>query len=146
MVWKCHKFVGQFTPIKWNVSHNLVWMKTIVNYHYCMLIVLVVFFFLTMQRIISYSGLPSVLINVIPSAEIAVLEYGEGKNIYLLSSSHCKLYFIWIQISQCRFTNNFEFIYSKLLKFCICSNVKIMNKRKEGENGEQKESQRWHEI
>lgn len=146
MVWKYQKFFGRFTPIKQNLSHNFICMKIIVNYRNCMLIVLVVFFFLTMQRIISYSGLPSVLINVIPSAEIAVLEYGEGKNIYLLSSSHCKLYFIWIQISQCRFTNNFEFIYSKLLKFCICSNVKIMNKRKEGENGEQKESQRWHEI
>ena len=53
-------------------------MEAIVNYRSAMLIALDVFFLLTMQRIITHSGLPSVLIDVIPSAERASLEYGEA--------------------------------------------------------------------
>ena len=76
-VLKFQKRVGQFIPIKWNVSHNFVRMKTIVNSFNCMLlVVLVVLFFFTVQRIITHSGW--LLINVIPSAERTVLEYAEG--------------------------------------------------------------------
>ena len=49
MARKFQKFVGQFTPIKWSVPHNLVRMKTIVNYRNCMLVVLVVFFLITIN-------------------------------------------------------------------------------------------------
>ena len=70
-----------------------------------MLVVLVVFFLFTMQRIITDIGLSSVLTKVIPDAERAVLEYEEAviknnwyknlkKNIYVLSSSYYKLYLI----------------------------------------------------
>ena len=65
-------------PIKWNMAHNLVRIKTIVNCRNCMLVVLVAFFFSSMQRIVAHSGLPSVLKNVIPSGERAVLEYREA--------------------------------------------------------------------
>ena len=41
------------------------------------ILVIAVFFF-TMQRNITHSGLRSVLLNVIPSAERAVLEYEEA--------------------------------------------------------------------
>ena len=78
MVQKFQKFVGQFTPIKWNVSHNLVLMKTIVDYRNGMFFALFAFVFFTMQRIVANSGLPSVLKNVISSADRAVLEYGEA--------------------------------------------------------------------
>ena len=101
-----------------------------------MLVVLVVFFLFTMQRTITDIGLSSVLTKVIPDAEGVVLEYEEAviknnwyknlkKNIYVLSSSYYKLYLIWPQ-TQCRYPNNFEFLHSNLLKFCVCSNVKIM--------------------
>ena len=76
MVQKFQKFVGQFTPIKWNVSHNLVLMKTIVDYRNGMFFFAFVFF--TMQRIVTNSGLPSVPKNVISSADRAALEYGEA--------------------------------------------------------------------
>ena len=41
MVWKFQKTIGRFTA-KWNVSHNLVWMKTIINYRDYMLVVIVI--------------------------------------------------------------------------------------------------------
>ena len=47
------KFVGQFTSIKWNVSHNLVQMTTIVNYCNCMHVVLFVFFLIKINVISS---------------------------------------------------------------------------------------------
>ena len=43
-----------------------------------MLAVLVVLFFFTVQKIITHSGLSSVLMNAIPFAERAVLEYVEA--------------------------------------------------------------------
>ena len=43
-----------------------------------MFVVLFAFVFFTMQRIVANSGLPSVLKNVISSADRAVLEYGEA--------------------------------------------------------------------
>ena len=58
MVQKFQDFVGQFTPVKWNVSHNLVGMKIILNYCNCILAVPFAFLFFTVQSFITHSGLP----------------------------------------------------------------------------------------
>ena len=137
MVQKFQDFVGQFTPVKWNVSHNLVGMKIILNYCNCILVVLFVFLFFTVQRFITHSGLPICPYKSDTLRLKTVLEYREAaiknnwsknvkRNIYLLSKSDHKVYSMWARISQCQFLNHLEFIDSNLLKFCISSDVKIM--------------------
>ena len=59
------------------MTHSLVSMKITVNYLNCMLAVLVVILFFAVKRTIIHSGLPSVFINVISSAERDLVEYRE---------------------------------------------------------------------
>ena len=144
MVQKFQNSVGQFTPIKWNVSHNLLQMKAIVNYRNCILLVLVVFSSQCKESSpTTWNSIPTVGCHQFLQALHPLLKkvslngkklssrtigkgMSKGTSIFFWTTAIYKLYLIWTQISQCWFPNNFEFIHSNLLKFCICSKIKIM--------------------